>query len=75
MGRPDGDNTIAGATPVSITGEPGSHSGSSERDRVTMQTELSEKGLPEGTASAPVAGYLYFPLTKEKNTPLQLDVF
>ncbi|HEX2662779.1 MAG TPA: hypothetical protein VHM93_08090 [Candidatus Acidoferrum sp.] len=53
--------------------EPGAHSGSSERDRDTMQTELSEKGLPEGTASAPVAGYLYFPLTKKKNTPLQLD--
>ena len=54
-------------------GEPGSHSGSSERDRDTMQTELSEKGLPEGTASAPVAGYLYFPLTKKKNTTLQLE--
>lgn len=53
--------------------EPGSHSGSSERDRDTMQTELSEKGLPEGTASAPVAGYLYFPLTKKKNTALQLE--
>ena len=53
--------------------EPGSHSGSSERDRDTMTTELSEKGLPEGTASAPVAGYLYFSLTKTKNTTLQLD--
>lgn len=53
--------------------EPGLHSGSSERDRDTMQTELSEKGLPEGTASAPVAGYMYFPLTKKKNTPLQLE--
>lgn len=53
--------------------EPGSHSGSSERDRDTMQTELSEKGLPEGSASAPVAGYLYFPLTKKKNTSLRLE--
>ena len=53
--------------------EPGAHSGSSERDRDTMQTELGEKGLPEGTASAPVAGYLYFPLIKKKNTPLQLE--
>jgi len=52
---------------------PGSHSGSSDRDRDTMQTELSEKGLPEGTASAPVAGYLYFSLTKQKNTTLQLE--
>jgi len=54
-------------------GEPGSYPGSSERDRDTMQTELSEKGLPEGTTSAPVAGYLYFPLTKKKNTTLQLE--
>ena len=53
--------------------EPGSHSGSSERDRDTMQTELTEKGLPEGTTSAPVAGYLYFSLTRKKNTPLQLE--
>jgi len=53
--------------------EPGSHSGSSDRDRDTMQTELSEKGLPEGTASAAVAGYLYFSLTKKKNATLQLE--
>jgi hypothetical protein len=56
-----------------VISEPGSHSGSSDRDRDTMQTELSEKGLPEGTASAPVAGYLYFSLTKKKNTTLQLE--
>jgi len=62
--------TVGVAVAVS---EPGSHSGSSDRDRDTMQTELSEKGLPEGTASAAVAGYVYFSLTKKKNTTLQLE--
>jgi len=46
---------------------------SSNRDREIMETELSEKGLPEGDASAPVSGYLYFPLSaKKKGTALQL---
>lgn len=36
-----------------------------EEDREFMEMELTEKGLPEGKVSAPVAGYLYFPLTKK----------
>jgi hypothetical protein len=31
-----------------------------------MELELSEKGLPEGETSKPVAGYLYFPLKARK---------
>jgi len=39
-----------------------------------METELTEKGLPEGAVTAPVAGYLYFPLVpKKKNTKYQLQ--
>ena len=39
-----------------------------------METELSEKGLTEGSASAPVAGYVYFPGTaKKKNPSLMLE--
>ena len=34
---------------------------STDRDRVTMQQELEDKGLPEGKARRAVAGYLYFP--------------
>ena len=34
---------------------------STNADRKTMETELLEKGLPEGAAAKPVAGYLYFP--------------
>jgi hypothetical protein len=49
--------------------------GSTERDRRTMELELSEKGLPEGNAAAPVSGYLYFVLSsgKNKKAPHQLE--
>jgi hypothetical protein len=36
---------------------------STDADRKTMETELTEKGLPVGTSDKPVAGYLYFPLS------------
>jgi hypothetical protein len=32
-----------------------------------MELELTAKGLPEASVSSPVAGYLYFPVTKKKN--------
>jgi hypothetical protein len=51
----------------------GQQSGSTDKDRAAMETELSEKGLPEGEASGPVAGYVYFPIARKKGTPLQLD--
>jgi hypothetical protein len=40
-----------------------------------MELELSEKSLPEGTASAPVSGYLYFalPSGKDKKAAHQLE--
>src|SRR5437660_988473 len=40
--------------------------GSTDRDRYTMEQELSDKALPEGAASRPVAGYLYFPMPAHK---------
>ena len=36
-------------------------------DRRTMETELAEKGLPEGPAERAVAGYLYFPFPGKKH--------
>lgn len=49
-------------------------SGSTEKDRDAMATELSEKGLPEGSAAGPVAGYVYFPLPSgKKKATYQLD--
>ncbi len=57
---------------VSIARDPrGSQPGSSERDRTVMETELNEKGLPEGDISAPVAGYLYFKLPRNKKAAYQ----
>lgn len=34
---------------------------STEADRRVMETELTDKGLPEGATARAVAGYLYFP--------------
>lgn len=42
-------------------------------DRNVVETELTEKGLPEGSATAPVAGYLYFPMTVKKNARYDLE--
>jgi hypothetical protein len=46
---------------------------SSDKDRAVMETELSEKGLPEGMTSTPVSGYIYFPVTRKKNARLELQ--
>ncbi len=52
----------------------GPHAASTDQDRRTMELELSEKGLPEGATSKPVAGYLYFPLVaKKKGAAYELD--
>lgn len=47
----------------------------SGKNRTTMETELTEKGLPEGQISGPVAGYLYFPIpsTRKKYTVASLE--
>ena len=47
-------------------------SGLTDKDRAAMKTELSEKGLPEGAASAPVSGYIYFPVAR-KRTNVDLE--
>lgn len=46
-----------------------------ERNRSTMETELTDKGLPEGQITGPVAGYLYFPIpsNRKKYTVASLD--
>jgi len=48
---------------------------STDPDRRTMQLELEEKGLPEGPAARPVAGYLYFPFpaNKQKTVVYELE--
>jgi hypothetical protein len=47
--------------------------GVSDKDRSVMETELTEKGLPEGAASSPVAGYVYFPVLPKKKADYQVE--
>ncbi len=47
--------------------------GVSDKDRSVMETELSEKALPEGTATAPVSGYVYFPVALKRKAAYQLE--
>jgi len=54
-------------------GQRGDQPGASEKDRSVMETELNEKGLPEGDASNRVAGYLYFQIPKSKNAKYELQ--
>jgi hypothetical protein len=48
---------------------------STNADRETMETELTDKGVPSGEIDQPVAGNLYFPLTIDapKQADLKLD--
>jgi len=45
---------------------------STGQDRRVMETELDDRGLPEGEADKPVAGYLYFPVGQTKATSIEL---
>jgi hypothetical protein len=47
--------------------------GVSDKDRSVMETELAEKGLPEGAASRPIAGYVYFFVSPKKNADYQVE--
>ena len=58
---------------VGIGGSREPKSGSTEADRSTMELELHEKGLPEGDAASPVAGYVYFTIPPKKNKKYQFE--
>lgn len=59
---------------VGVGGPQPPATGSSDRDRRTMELELGEKGLPEGSTSTPISGYLYFALNeKDKKAGHQLE--
>jgi len=66
-----GGGLSTGASVGVGTGRP--QSGTSEQDRRAMEMELSEKGLPEGKASKPVSGYLYFPVSGKKKHDFLLE--
>jgi hypothetical protein len=71
MGQSGGVSTQAGVG-VGVGGS-GNAPGSTDRDRSTMELELSEKGLPEGSTAAPVSGYVYFPSSRKKNVTYRLE--
>lgn len=48
--------------------------GATDEDRKVMELELTEKGLPKGTFSSPVSGYIYFPAPQTLATSVVLDV-
>jgi len=54
------------------TGPGGRPPMSTGQDRRVMETELDDRGLPEGEADKPVAGYLYFPVGQTKATSIEL---
>src|SRR5215831_17842591 len=72
-GRRSGGGVYTGAGVGVGVGGRGNGPGSTGRDRDVMQMELTEKGLPEGSAAKPVAGYLYFQLPLKKKAAHQLE--
>ena len=57
---------VATSAGVAVATGPNATGPGTAADRDTMETELTEKALPEGTVSGPVSGYLYFAITKKK---------
>ncbi len=68
---PGGWTTEAGVG-VGVGGN-GPAPASTDADRRTMETELSDKILPEGEQNKPVAGYLYFPIASKEKATYQLE--
>jgi hypothetical protein len=60
---------------VGLDNMPPSRPGSTPFDRMTLQQQLAQRALPDGTFSAPVAGFLYFPSKelKKKNGVYELE--
>ena len=75
-GRPVKYHGVTTETGVGVGVDPSGSSGGADRDRVGIEAELAEKGLPEGSAAKAVAGYLYFPasIREKKEDPDGTDV-
>ena len=66
-GQPQRVHGVYTSAGVGVGVDPsGSASSAADHDLEVMKTEFKEKGLLEGSASLPVAGYLYFPIPKKK---------
>lgn len=73
-GRSRGVYTTVGVG-VATGGSGNPRPAATDQDRRTMALELEEKQLPDGPATKPVAGYLYFPFpsSKQKNVAYELE--
>ena len=66
-GQPQRGHGVTTSGGVGVGIDPAGHPSSvANHEREAIETELKGKGLPEGSASLPVAGYLYFPIPKKK---------
>ena len=72
-GTARGGGVYTGAGVGVGVGQRGNQPGASDKDRSVMETELNEKGLQEGDSASPVAGYLYFQISRSKNAKYQLQ--
>jgi hypothetical protein len=70
---PGGWSTSAGVGVGVGNNSPYPPAASTDGDRRTMETELRDKILPEGQQTAPVAGYLYFPVAGKDKVSYQLE--
>lgn len=70
-----GNRTNGGMTTSTgaIVGVSSNKKGGTEGDRKTMETELRDKGLPQGEVTQPVSGYLYFPISTSKKQQYELE--
>ena len=74
-GRPVKYHGVSTEAGVGVgVGPDGTPSNNGDRNSANTEVELAEKGLPEGSASKAVAGYLYFPasIREKRKTPLEL---
>jgi len=65
--------TTDASVSVVVGGPPQPPHSDSDADRRTILRELAAKALPEGNASAPVAGYVYFSTERKKRFTYQLE--
>lgn len=66
-GQPQRVHGVYTSGGVGVGVDPAGRSSSvSDHEQEEMQAEFKGKGLVEGSASLPVAGYLYFPIPKKK---------
>jgi hypothetical protein len=65
-GQPVHEHSVTTSAGAGVGVDNGVPAAVAERDRLVIEQELTEKGLPEGKVAVPVSGYLYFALPKPK---------